>query len=305
MKRLFIALILATTPLVAQPAKPAPPKPVAIVNGEVITAEKLDQMYDALTPDIRAQYATNGGKGALLDNYIRKRLILQEAAKTGFDKRASVKADVEAAKENVVFDRYVRDVVAAAVLNNVAMKNYYEFHQSQFAEPEMVKLRTITIGSTNSGMKPHTPVQAAQIAQKALADVLLTIPRTDNPMATMPQRAATFGKLARAYSEDRAAPMGGDLGWVSQKQLDPALQKAAFEIPVGLPSGIIETKSSYNIIFIEGKRAAGTLSFDEVKPRIRDLMLQEHGEDIMEAVNRVTNELGDKSRIAVYPENIR
>jgi len=119
------------------------------------------------------------------------------------------------------------------------------------------------------------------------------------------QRAATFGKLARAYSEDRAATSGGDLGWIARNQLDPALADVAFALPVGLASGIIETKDADYIVFVEARRAAGSLSFDEAKPRIRDLMLQEHSEDVIEAVNRATNELGDKGKVTIHPENIR
>lgn len=280
-------------------------KNVAVVNGEAITAEQLDQMYNRLSPEMRAQYDRSGGKGALLENYISKRLIVQEAKKTGFDQRPTVRADVEAAKESALFDRYVRDVVASTIINNTAMKGYYDAHPERFTVPETAKVRHIVIGVTSTGAKPHTEAQAMQIAQKALTDVLTMIPRTDDPMTTAKEHAATFAKIARAYSEDPSGPNGGDLGWVTRGQLDPDFEKVVWGMRAGVPSGIVKTRFGYHIIFVEAKRAAGTMSFDEAKPKIRDAMLQEHAEDILDAVNKLTAILGEKGKIEVFPENIR
>ena len=306
MKRLLIALTLIATPLVAQQTSTdSGKKPVAIVDGEVITAAKLDWMYDRLPDDIRAQYAQNGGKGALLNNYISKRLIIHQAEKSGFDHRADVKAELEAAKESTLFDEYVRDVVSKQIVTDSAMKQYYEQHLSAFKEPEMIRLRHIEIAITNTGPKPHTDEQAFEIAKKAWTDLLLSIPRSDNPALTAQENATKFGALARAYSEDAFAPSGGDLGWVTRAQLNPELADVAFSLHTGVPSGIIKTKYGYEIVFVEGKRAAGTLSFDEAEPRIRTAMLKEHAADIVAAVNRLTGDLGDKAKIEVHPENIR
>jgi peptidyl-prolyl cis-trans isomerase C len=300
MKRLVLASLLVAAPLLAQKSPV-----VASINGETITAEQLEQMYNRLPSEMREQYDRTGGKGALLENYIRKRLVLQEAKKIGFDQRPSVKADIEAAKESALFDRYVRDIVAGTIVNNTAMKGYYDANPQKFTEPEMIKVRHIVIGVNNTGPKAHTESQAMQLAQKAVTDVLTLIPRTDDPVTTAKQHAETFAKLARAYSEDAAGPSGGDLGWVTRGQLDPDFEKAAWGIRVGVPSGIVKTRYGYHIIFVEAKRAAGTMSFDEAKPRIRELLLQEHAQDIVDAVNKLTTELGDRGKIEVHPENIK
>src|SRR5258708_6912045 len=54
-------------------------KVVAVVNGETITAQKLDQLYARMGAQMRKQYEKAGGKMAFLDNYIKKRLLIQEA----------------------------------------------------------------------------------------------------------------------------------------------------------------------------------------------------------------------------------
>lgn len=308
MKRMFIGLLLAATPLFAQRiTDDAGKKAVAVVGGETITAEKLDWMYNHLPEETRTQYAASGGKGALLDNYIRKVLVLQQAKKSGFDKRPDVQADIEAAKEATLFDRYVRDVVASGVINDAAMKRYYNDHLNTFAAPEMVKLRHIGVSMAPVGPHAHTEREAMAIAQKAWTDILLTIPRGDSAAsaAAAAENAQKFAAIARHYSEDSAASTGGDLGWLTREQLDPELRDAAFQIHIGVPSGIIKTKDGLHIIFVEARQAAGTLSFDEAKPQIRNAMLKERAQDIVAAVNQLTEDLGDKTKIAVYPENIR
>jgi len=306
MKRLLIALTLAATPIVAQqPSIDPGKKPVAIVDGEVITAAKLDWMYDRLPDEIKAQYAQAGGKGALLNNYISKRLIIHQAEKAGFDKKAEVKAEIDAAKESALFDEYVRDVVSKSVITETAMKKYYEEHLANFNEPEMVHLRHIVIQVTQTGRRPHTEDQAMEIAKKALTDVLLTVPRTQTPAQLAGENGRKFGALAQAYSEDAYAPSGGDLGWLTKSQLDPDLAEVAFSIHTGVPSGIVKTKYGVEILYGEGRRAAGTLSYDEAKPLIKNAMLKEHANEILAAVNQLTDNLSDKAKIEVHPENIR
>src|SRR5205085_4252894 len=103
MKRLIALVItVAALPLAAQQlaqqaaqsaapaimaAKPSSAKIVATINGENITQEKLDALYARLGAQMRDQYDKNGGKQAFLENYLRKRLMVQEALKVGFDKR--------------------------------------------------------------------------------------------------------------------------------------------------------------------------------------------------------------------------
>ena len=304
MKRLFLA-ILAATPLVAQqPAKPDS-NVVASINGETITAEKLDAMFDRLTPEMRLQYVQNGGKAALLENYIRKRLLIQEAMKTGFDKKPSVRAEMDAARESALFDQYVRQVVARDIVSDAEMKKYYEQHIEQFTEPAMVKVRHILIATGNTGSKPHSDQEAMEKAKAAMTEIITTMPKSDNPAASAPEAAARFAEIARRYSEDKAAFTGGDLGWLTQGQLEPDLEKVAFALRTGMASGIVKTSQGYDIVFIEGKRAAGTESYDEAKPQIRDILLAQHASDIVAAVDKLTGELGDRGSVEIYPKNIK
>ena len=97
----LVALPLAAQAPAAAQAQDPGRKVVAVINGETITRAKLDQLWERAGTQMRSQYEKNGGKGAFLENYIGKRLMIQEALKTNFDKRPEVVAEVDAARESV------------------------------------------------------------------------------------------------------------------------------------------------------------------------------------------------------------
>ncbi len=306
-RRIFSAIVfLAAVSAAAQQNEAQ--KPVAVVNGETITAQKLDQLYTRMGAQMRQQYEKAGGKPAFLDNYIKKRLLVQEALKAGFDKRPDVQADVEASKEAVIFDRYVRDVVSESVVNDAAVRQYYDQHSDEFATPERIHVRHIVVTATDAGPGAKSKEQALEII-KALAGQLhesnFASRSLKDPKAAEQLRINQFKQLARQYSEDASGANGGDLGWVTKGQLDPDFEAAAWALKPGMPSGIVETKFGYHLILVDEKQSMGVESFQEAKASIREFLMSQHASEVMETVTRLTNELRANSKVAVYPENIR
>ena len=306
MKRIIVAAIAMFISIgaFAQTAAPAPAedqKIVAVINGEVITRTKLDALYNNMSPQMRAQYERSGGKMAFLDNYVAKRLLLQEAMKSGFDKRPEVQGAIEAAKESAIFDRYVKDVVAAPIVTEAVMRKYYDEHKADFATPESAKVRHIVI-TFNNKTKP----EAMDIIKRAATEIRAGAPSLRDPSPEAKQiLLSRFMAAARKFSEDSSAPSGGDLGWVSRGTLDKNFEDAAFNMSPGTISGIVESQFGYHLIFVEATKPAGTQPFDEIKGDLREFLISQHSADLMGAVTRLTNELRANSKIAFYPENVR
>ena len=59
---------------------------------------------------------------------------------------------------------------------------------------------------------------------------------------------ADFARLAREHSEDGSARRGGDVGLFTPGQMEPAFEKAAFALPVGGISDVVETRVGLHII---------------------------------------------------------
>jgi EpsD family peptidyl-prolyl cis-trans isomerase len=328
-KRIFIPILALALPAFAQqgtPAQtPAAPqttapvmsaatatdaqKAVAVVNGETITVEKLNRMYVNLNAQMRKQYDDNGGKGAFLENYIRKRLIIQEALKSGFDKRPEVSAAVESTRESTLFDRYVRDVVAAPIVTESDAHAYYDQHPEDFATPEKVHVRHIVIAEVASGPARKTKEEALERIEKVASELRAADAETAKGTADQAVkdhfRVIHFAEAAKRYSEDGSAESGGDLGWIVQGQTDPAFEQAAWNLKPGTLSGIVLTKFGYHLILVEDRQPAGTETYEAVKSTIREYLLTQKATDVMGTVSRLTNELRAHSRISTFPENIK
>jgi len=327
-KRILIPLLALAFPAFAQQGTPAQPpsvtlsapaqsaatatdaqKAVAVVNGETITVERLNRMYANLNAQMRKQYDDNGGKGAFLENYIRKRLLIQEAYKSGFDQKPEVKAALESARESTLFDRYVRDVVATPIVTEAETRAYYDAHPDDFATPEKVHVRHIVITDIASGPGQKTKEEALARIEKVLAEIraadITSAQGTSDPAIQAHFRVIHFSEAAKKYSEDGSAESGGDLGWIVKGQTDPEFEKAAWAMKPGTLSGIIHTKFGYHIMLVEGREPAGTEPFENVRSSIREYLLTQKAPDVMASVTRLTNELRANSRISTFPENIK
>jgi peptidyl-prolyl cis-trans isomerase C len=281
---------------------------VAIINGETITASKLDSMYNRLSPSMKEQYNNTGGKAGFLENYLRKRLLVQEALKQGFDKRPEVQAEMETAKEAALFDRYVRDVVGAQIVSDAIVKKYYEDHADEFMAPERIKVRHIIVMANGVGPHPKSKEQALEVIKQATAELHEKIAGVHgaDEATTQRIRMSYFEAVARKYSEDGSAQSGGDLGWQSKGGgLDQKFEDVAFKLEPGVPSGIVETSFGYHIIWVEDKAPAGRESLDRVRPILREYLLTQHASEVMQAVTRLTNELRANSKMSIYAENIK
>ncbi|HXH37241.1 MAG TPA: peptidylprolyl isomerase, partial [Thermoanaerobaculia bacterium] len=243
-KRILIPILALAFPAFAQQGTPAPQPPVAaqqastaapsaatatdaqkavaVVNGETISVERLNRMYANLNAQMRKQYDDNGGKGAFLENYIRKRLLIQEAIKAGFDKRPDVIAALESARESTLFDRYVRDVVAIPIVTEGDTRAYYEAHPDDFATPEKVHVRHIVIAPIDSGPAMKTKAQALERIEKVASELraadALSAQGTTDAATQQHFRVVHFSEAAKKFSEDGSAESGGDLGWIVKGQ---------------------------------------------------------------------------------------
>jgi parvulin-like peptidyl-prolyl isomerase len=250
---------------------------------------------------MRQQYDQAGGKTAFLDNYVAKRLLIQEAMKSGFDKKPETVAALDMARESALFERYVREVVAATVVTEADVRRHYDDNKADFAVAEMVKVRHIV-----AGVGPgKTPEQALQKIQKVASEIRAAIPAA---LARTPEMERIllyrFGEAARKYSEDGSAQSGGDLGWRPRGVFDKKFEEAAFNMQKGVISGIVETQFGYHLILVEDKKPAGTQPFEAVRSDIREFLLSQKGAQVIANLKQLTNELRANSKVALYPENV-
>jgi peptidyl-prolyl cis-trans isomerase SurA len=97
-----------------------------------------------------------------------------------------------------------------------------------------------------------------------VAEIFLAVddPKRDTEVRTLAERlidqlrqGAPFPALARQFSQNGAA--GGDLGWVSEGEIDPDLLKAVSRLDRGNVTPPIRAIDGYHIILLRDKRSIG------------------------------------------------
>ena len=301
MKRTVLALALAAVaaPLFASDAY----KLIARVNGREITNADLDAQWSRVPAELQQQYLKSGGKAAFLDNYISKVLVVQDAFASGFAAKAGVPEDLEdAAAESQLFDRYIREAVAASIITEGEMRKVYTEHLSQFSAPEQAHLSIVR------ALKGENPAAAREALQKAMVEVFTA--RTALIAQLGPERApeavaAKFAEVAERASDDPSAAKGGDLGWVPLHTLDPRIAAAARTMKPGAISGIVESREAYQIVLVHEYRPAGTEPFETAQDAIREFLMARDSRKVMQLVKTKTEQLRAAGKVEIFPENLR
>lgn len=302
MKRCLVSLAVAlvsAVPLFAQETATPPAKNVvAVVNGETITADQLDMLWNRIGAKMRAQYEKAGdGKLRFLENYVSKRLLLQLAEQADFDKSPAVQAELEAAKEAALFDLYVRDVIAAQIVTEPMLRKFYDDNAAEFIHPETAKVRLIQVSK-----EKHSVEEARQRASNVMRDLFAV--RMSQP-GNRQALASAFAEAAKKSSEHASAAAGGDLGWVTRESLDPALRAGVFGMQPGSLSGILETETGVHLVLVEDRSPAWTESFEAARSGIREYLIGANTQKVVEAVGRTTRELSASSKVTLYPDNMK
>lgn len=97
-----------------------------------------------------------------------------------------------------------------------------------------------------SAIGDEVPTKAEQV--KARHILLATREQAEAALERL-KAGEDFGDLARELSTDEGSKvLGGDLGWFGKGVMLPAFEAAAFSLPVGQVSDVVETEAGFHII---------------------------------------------------------
>jgi peptidyl-prolyl cis-trans isomerase D len=140
------------------------------------------------------------------------------------------------------------------------IKRFYEENTARFTHEKKVRAQHILLR-----VKPDAPPAEVEKVRAQARKIL-----------DEARKGKDFVELAKKYSQDEAnAKKGGELGFFTLKQMDPAFSAAAFALKPGEISDLVKTPYGFHIIKSEETAEAGTAPLDEVKGEIeRELKAQ-------------------------------
>ena len=127
---------------------------------------------------------------------------------------------------------------------NEEMLAYYKSNKNEFQAPEQVRLRQVVLANENDAEAIHDQLTHG----RSLKD------------------------LAAKFSLAPEAQKGGDTGWIDRGTLE--IFDKAFGMNRGQRSQILKSDFGYHIFEVLDKRRPQTLPFEEVKARVRRILME-------------------------------
>jgi peptidyl-prolyl cis-trans isomerase C len=306
----------AATPAPTPAGTPiALPQIVATVNGQNITREELEKVFNAAVQASGAQVSDLSpdqqlaGYSQLLQDLILDKLVDEAASK---EQVTDADVDAEIAKiksqfpESAAFDaqltqagmtqeklrenirdglmqsRWMQSQVKPAEITEEKARAFYDANPKEFEQPETVKASHILF-MVDAEATPEVAAQKEDAAKKA---------------AERAAKGEDFTALAKELSEEPgASESGGDLGFFPKDRMVPEFAEAAFAQEVGTISQPVKTQFGWHVIKVTDKKPAGKVPFDEVEDQIEGYL---KSQSQREAVQAVLNKLKESAKIETF-----
>lgn len=244
---------------------------VATVNGEEITNTEIAQILR--NPKINFNTLPKETQTKVINQAIEKKLLTNEAVKSGVQKKDSYKNALEKLKKDLALEIWMQDEFKKIKVTDADKKDFYNKNKDKFQTKEALEARHILV--------------------KTEKEALAIVKRLDKATNKKP----TFEKIAKELSIGPTGKKGGYLGKFSPKQMVPEFSAAASSLKKGEYSKKpVKTQFGYHIIYLEDKIEAKALKFENVEKKITQLLVQKRYAD---QIQKAVKELRKNAKIVI------
>ena len=298
-----IVLILLGVLLLCAPVRAeVVDKIIAVVNDEIITLYEFNTAFEPYRKNIENTYkgtdkasVMQQTKESFLQRLIDNILMEQEAKKSGAgmivkdEEVMAVLQDV-LTKQKISLQEYLknlaregnslesvkkeirgqmmrarllrREVKSKILVSDEEIGEYYNKNRQDYEGKETVRIKQLLLllpPNANETIKAKMKNQALQLHKRVMD-------------------GEPFDLLIVKYSQGPAAAQGGDVGFIERGTIIPEVEAAAFKLPVGQVSAVIESSVGFHIIQVLDKKGAGLKPIaavrEEIKTKIEDEKLE-------------------------------
>lgn len=209
---------------------------------------KTGEIREALAGLEAGQETTLAKDPAALGQYVRallvQRLVLQQAAQQKFDQDPAVIAKLVRARETALAEAYLQS----------------------FSTPPAGYPSAAELEATYETAKPGLLLpRAHRLAQIFLKDQA----KAEDTARKLKAKDADFAATARTLSEDPAsAAKGGEIGWLTEDQIQPAIREQLPKLSPGSHSAPIRLNDGWHLIKLLETREPATATLDQVRPQL-------------------------------------
>jgi len=291
------------------------PDPVATVNGEPISKTELEDAFNravesaGASPDAIPTPQKLAGYRQILNDMVMEKLVEakskdvtvpdeevssevgkikgqfpnEEAFKEQLTKMGESPEQLEDTVRSMLRQRkWIEGKIAGQdAVSDEDAKKYFEENKQEFDMPELVRARHILF------LVPEDAPEDKVAEKKAAAEK--AIERANS--------GEDFGQIASELSEDEGTKSrGGELPFFPRGRMVPAFEEAAFSQEVGKVGEPVRTPYGFHVIKVEEKQDAKSLTFDEVKPKLIQILQNQKRQ---QAVNDLVEGLRNDAEVKI------
>ena len=245
----------------------AGPKGVGVVARVGDLEVNLDEIKSALgNLDVR-ELAAVSRDPALLNQVVRsllvQRLLYREALAKKWDQSEQAVARLERLRQSAVTESYLESVSQppAGWPADAEVQAAYEANQASWLVPRQYRLAQIYVALPEGG--DQAAVTKAQ-------------GRIETVKRKLDEKPGDFAVLAKAESDEKtSAAAGGEIGWLTEAQIQPDIREAALKLAAGKVSAPIKRAQGWHIIKCLEIKESFTPSLADLKVSLVEKMREE------------------------------
>jgi len=226
---------------------------IATVNGQPITQAELE-VYTTQRKSPSSAPDANSNE-VIMKELVSLELMRQDGLKKGLDKQPMVIATME---------QQERTALAGAAIQNFMINNPVTDEDARKLYDE--KMST-----------PSREFNARHILVKEQEEAEAIIKLLDS--------GSDFSELAREKSTGPSGPKGGELGWFNETQMVAPFAEATAKLEKGQYTKTpVQTQFGWHVIILDDSRESTPAPFDDVKDRIKMLLVNQKMQQHVEAM---------------------
>lgn len=252
-------------------------KPALTVGDRKITLEELKAQRK------RMAFEAEGTRKERLDSFVERVVDHYLILEYGKEQGLSVSdEELESAVRDIKKDYAEKD------FQDLLLKGYIDYGEWKEGLREQLLIKKITSKAAAATppisveeIKTYYDTHLEEFRRPAMVRFRQVVTRTREEAESLQKRLLQGGDMAATVAESSKVPVSAgspEPGWFAKGDLDEAIEKVVFSLPVGKVSGVVETPYGFHVFEVLGRKPEGVRSLHEAMGEIETKLLSERQE---------------------------
>lgn len=223
-------------------------------GGVEVTADQIRPALTGLTDqELTALSRDSAGLNKLVRSLIIQRAVLQEALAKKWNEQPEVAERARHAADAAIADSYLKHVARPpeSYPTEAELRAEYDARRAALMVPQSFRIAQIYIADPRGQDK----ASAAKARE-----------RLDKVRALVRAPGADFAEIARDHSEEReSAARGGEIGWLTEKQIQPEIFAKLPEMKFNVASEALRLDDGWHFIKVLDARQPFTPPLEQIR----------------------------------------